>query len=526
MGVAYFFSYIYRKYNSDNDLVIDEMTLSKFRIGHLFLDYNSMIHPCSQQLLSILDENKQYSIEELDNMIIDHCINYTRYVMDMINAKNVYIMVDGVAPRAKINQQRSRRYKSRLFKKTEGKVKWDSNKITPGTFFMTKLKKKLEEYIVKLKNEGLLFNISIDFENGEGEHKMMHVIKDLDINNNDKICIYGLDADLIMLSLMNKNCKDIILIRDTNKENENKKFFTYLNVKSLEDSIIKEINSKLENVLLDDKSIIYDYIVLCMLLGNDFLEHIPSLMIKENGLNTLIKIYIKVIQHNKIGLVNIKQLENGNLNDAINLNILRDILNHIGNSENYFYNNIYSVYKGSFVYKDVDLEEYKDVYFYKEDCIKYNVTGYKKRYYIFYGINDINDSCKKYIEGLYWVLGYYNGHMHDNWMWYYPYDATPFASDISEYLKGNYKIDNIEKSDKITSKQQLFMVLPIESLIEILNDIDKELLEKIKRFMNMNMLIKKYFPDKVCIDIIHKEYLWQSKIFLEEFNMSILDILI
>lgn len=549
MGIAYFFSHIYKKYNGDNDLLIDEYQLSKFDVECLFLDYNSMIHPCSHQLLATLDETKKYSVSELDDLIIDHVLDYTRYVINMINGRTVYIMVDGVAPRAKIHQQRSRRYKSKMFKKDDNKIKWDSNKITPGTHFMKKLKDKLIIFITKLKDEGLDFNIHIDFDYGEGEHKMMYVINNLqNLEDHKKICIYGLDADLIMLSLMSSYSDRIILVRDNgNGKEDNKRMFTYLNVKSLEESIINEIRGRYKSdnksdnksdgeLLIKDRNIIYDYILLCMLLGNDFLEHIPSLIIKDGGLNILIKVYIKSLEKNKgeSSLVILDELNKGNIKGSINIDMLCDILYNIGKSEDYFYKNIYSVYKtNQVVYKDVSLEDYGNIYFYKDDCIKYNQANYKSRYYIFYGIGDIKDACKKYIEGLYWILGYYNGHMHDNWLWYYKYMNVPFASDISEYLGNRMNVksyitesQNLEKSEKITSMQQLWMVLPKESLIEILEENDNRLLRKFKRLLEMGDVMEKYFPKNVCVDIINKEYLWQSKVFLEDFNIDILDMIL
>jgi 5'-3' exonuclease len=182
------------------------------------------------------------------------------------------------------------------------------------------------------------------------------------------------------------------------------------------------------------------------------------------------------------------------------------------------------------IYKDVNLDKYKNIYFYKDDCIKYNQINYKSRYYTFYGIGNIKDACKKYIEGLYWVLGYYNGHMHNNWLWYYKYMNVPFASDISEYLRNRtdvkrYIMDsqNLEKSKRITSMQQLWMVLPKESLMEVLED---DILMKLKRLLKMKDVMNKYFPEDICVDIINKEYLWQSKVFLEDFDINILEMIL
>ena len=54
MGIPWYFYTVYKKYNTENDLTVDETTISKSDIDYLFLDYNSMIHPCAQQVLQNL----------------------------------------------------------------------------------------------------------------------------------------------------------------------------------------------------------------------------------------------------------------------------------------------------------------------------------------------------------------------------------------------------------------------------------------------------------------------------------------
>ena len=116
MGVPFYFYSIYRKYNGNNSkLMLTDNEISNLDIDYLLFDYNSLIHPCAQQILSTFTDNELP--DNIDNLIIEHCIKYTRYIIDLIKPKFVYIMIDGVAPRAKINQQRERRYKSYFYKK-------------------------------------------------------------------------------------------------------------------------------------------------------------------------------------------------------------------------------------------------------------------------------------------------------------------------------------------------------------------------------------------------------------------------
>ena len=148
--------------------------------------------------------------------------------------------VDGVAPRAKRNQQRARRFRSSKdrqdlileFIEREGRVPteleaFDSNCITPGTAFMGRLCYSFRAWLDhKMKTDVFWRETSaiIVFSGsdvpGEGEHKVMDMIRqDQSLQNQVPKearrqlthCLYGLDADLIMLSLVTHEPKFILL---------------------------------------------------------------------------------------------------------------------------------------------------------------------------------------------------------------------------------------------------------------------------------------------------------------------------
>ena len=89
------------------------------------------------------------------------------------------------------------------------------------------------------------------------------------------------------------------------------------NIYKLKKSIVNDIKDEVKNNLdvKDINNIIIDYIFLCFLLGNDFLENIPSLKIKENGITVLLKYYILVLCKRKTFLIDL----DAQLKECINL---------------------------------------------------------------------------------------------------------------------------------------------------------------------------------------------------------------
>jgi hypothetical protein len=132
--------------------VITQKTL---KIDNLYLDMNGIIHQCThanaKDPLSLLNLNEK----EMFLKIFD----YTNRLYNFIQPSSYFFLaIDGVAPRAKMNQQRSRRFraskeKEALFMETDDEDEdstsssnrrfvesyFDSNCITPGTEFMYRL---------------------------------------------------------------------------------------------------------------------------------------------------------------------------------------------------------------------------------------------------------------------------------------------------------------------------------------------------------------------------------------------------
>jgi 5'-3' exonuclease len=527
--------------------------VSSLHVDHLFFDYNSMIHPCAQQAIGLIDP-LETDVATIDAAVIKNCITYTRYVIDLIKPGHAHIIIDGVAPRAKINQQRERRYKSQFFrpiydsvtKKEDRNVFWDSNKITPGTNFMKTLRVQLDQFAHDMCDVCPI-SMSDSNECGEGEHKMMHYISS-NLTSSDTICIYGLDADLIMLSLLN-NVGKVYLLRDNtfnSKLKECDRTYSFLDIDKLKDAIIAEVNAYSQGCIskngLHRDNIIADFIFLCFLLGNDFLEHLPSLIIKENGIDVILKKYVVALeQYGYKPLIDLARIRD-NIAESVNIDILIFILEQLSQIEGYFFSHVYSVYKKNrSVYRDIyKLDELQSicrgkVNFYLDDYIRYNEKGFKNRHYVYYGIENVEEACKEYLEGLYWILGYYFKHAHSNWTWFYRHNGTPFVSDLFYYLRRNkhsflsqIKDSGLLKPTRPNSvTEQLMMVLPRDSLLSIMKEVDRAAHDKLARMFNTESHdLERCYPRHICVDIANKEYIWQSKVFFGTFDKDLLRIIL
>lgn len=327
---------------------------SGLECDNLYIDMNGIIHPCSHP-----EHGPQPKTEE------EMYENVCRYVDRLFRAvrprKLLYLAIDGVAPRAKMNQQRSRRFRSaqeaREKRELENELKqslvqqghkfesskeeWDSNVITPGTRFMLNLSEYIRFYIRRrISTDKAWRNITVIFSDasipGEGEHKIMAHIRHQRCqpthDPNLVHVLHGLDADLIMLALATHEAHFYILREEvlfgrksaehaeqrknesgfTDKQKqldeaagadamelpENKtKPLQRISIPILRDYLAFEFR-ECNNVPFRERSferLLDDIVFLCFFVGNDFLPHLPSLDIRDGGLDYLFNVYKRVL---------------------------------------------------------------------------------------------------------------------------------------------------------------------------------------------------------------------------------------
>lgn len=334
-GIPKFFRFISERWPLISQLVEgDRMT----EFDNLYLDMNSILHTCTHSndsTLTRMTEEQMYA----------SIFNYIDHLFDIIKPKEVFYMaIDGVAPRAKMNQQRARRFRTAI--EAEENLKkaiqqgqeipkddpFDSNAITPGTEFMAKLTSHLKYFIHKKMTEDSRWsNIKVILSGhevpGEGEHKIMQFIRTMksqkDYNPNLRHCIYGLDADLIMLGLVSHDTHFSLLREEVtfgpgsqNKSGDvhDQKFFL-LHLSLLREYMALEFQD-LEGEMSFEynfERVLDDFILIMYVIGNDFLPNLPDLHINKGAFPLLIGTFKQSMKHldgylNDGGKINFKRL--------------------------------------------------------------------------------------------------------------------------------------------------------------------------------------------------------------------------
>ncbi|XP_075935977.1 5'-3' exoribonuclease 1 isoform X1 [Anarhichas minor] len=558
MGVPKFYRWISERYPCLSE-VVKEHQIPEF--DNLYLDMNGIIHQCSHPN----DEDVHFRISE--EKIFADIFHYLEVLFRIIKPRKVFFMaVDGVAPRAKMNQQRGRRFRSA--KEAEDKIKkavdkgevlptearFDSNCITPGTDFMARLQEQLKYFVHnKLSTDKLWQNVNVYLSGhetpGEGEHKIMEFIrsenKEPGHDPNTRHCLYGLDADLIMLGLTSHEPNFSLLreeVRFGGKKNQKRitapeeTTFHLLHLSLMREYIDYEF-SELRNQIGSDydlERIIDDWILMGFLVGNDFIPHLPNLHISHDALPLLYKTYIRALPTmggylNENGHLNLRNFEkymaklaefdrehfsdifvdlkwfeskvgNKYLNEAAGLAAEKEAASKESNKkDSTSLGRVIGEGKGG-----VGDEEEEE-----EDMFETEFRQYKRTYYMSkMEVDVVSDEflakqAKCYVEGIQWILHYYY-HGVQSWSWYYPYHYAPFLSDIKN-ISGLKLTFDIEKP-----------FMPFQQLLAVLPAASKELLPESYRHLmtSENSPIIEYYPIDFKTDLNGKLQEWEAVVLI------------
>lgn len=401
MGVPAFFRWLSKKYSS---IIVHCVEQKRKEVGgvkipidasqpnpndvefdNLYLDMNGIIHPCCHPEDKAAPENEQEMMLAI--------FEYIDRIFSIVRPRRLlYMAIDGVAPRAKMNQQRSRRFraaKESMDKREDMKrirsellakgcqlppekpstSHFDSNCITPGTEFMANLATALRYYVYDKMNtdpawQGIKVILSDANVPGEGEHKIMDYIRHQRASEghdpNTHHCLYGADADLIMLGLATHE-PNFTIIREEFKQSKPKpceicnqeghtmndctgavrekrgefdefavplsaeeKEFIFVRLNVLREYLERELRIDGLPFPFDFERAIDDWVFMCFFVGNDFLPHLPSLQIREGAIDRLIRLYKEVVPQSHGYLTH---------NGEVNLPRVQLMLNRLGEVE-------------------------------------------------------------------------------------------------------------------------------------------------------------------------------------------------
>jgi 5'-3' exonuclease len=506
------------------------------------MDCNSIIYDAVRQIE--MESNKS----NMENRIIDAVIIKIQQHVTTIAPTNVlYIAFDGVAPFAKMEQQRTRRYKNSFLAsldfdentrvssdelKLKTNQKWNTAAITPGTHFMsmlsTRVKYAFSDPTMLAKCRIKTIVVSCSDEPGEGEHKMFQYLRE-HTNKHEIVAVYGLDSDLIMLSVLHCfYCRNIYIFRESPAFNKQviptlmrakPDEPLFLNTYKLSKHIVDEMGCKMFS-----HGRIYDYVFMCFLLGNDFLPHFSALNLRTNGIYVLLNMYASYIgAYANRGFIN----EN---TKQIQWRWVHLFISECAKVEHQQmleeYKNRNKLEKTTFPMKTAEertlaFDNLPILMRGEEHYICPEEVGWEDRYYSVAlhterTPENVQRVCLNMLEGLEWVFKYYTeGCPH--WRWKYDFHYAPLLVDLTKY---------IPLHDTTFIKSDLGKNIPFQPLVQLAYVIPKFQHPLLPEYVQV--LLKKYdelFPDleQLKFQWIGCRYFWEAHVILPKVPLSILE---
>jgi 5'-3' exonuclease len=531
MGVPGFYKWL-----SDNkekfkckNVVVNEIANKPEIIDYFMIDGNGSFHMCLKFNIDEFKNGNKNNIKNINNpreeiiqKTINSFINLIDYMIEVLNCKNVFIAIDGVAPIGKVIQQRQRRYKylfDSQFKNEiaeissiettlindidEPNIPVRSIELTPGTNIMEIIHKAITKYVNKYSSKVNIMYSSYHSE-GEGEHKILQFIKKY-ISSDKTIVIYGLDADLMFLSLSVGRDYDMYIMRETQifngKEVDLKDTLTYNYID------VCKLHDLIENIGIST----YDFILICFLIGNDFLPRLATIDVKKHGLDKLIETFLRAFEKNdKSKPILVKEyLKDNKKRVGVNHKSFLHYLRRLTWTERYVWQNMNKTKRDNVDYNKM-MNNFIDGKNENIEFIDKKEFNSRDEYYNYYlGINSFNTNeeniqkmVNNYITGIEWCLQYYL-YKCVSWSWGYNFLIAPLINDIVNFYP-----------QQIIIKKEGRVLKPVEQLlIAIPPDTYKFVVEKsiIEDFKN-NLEIGYMMPDKFDIDVNKETLYWKCSV--------------
>lgn len=456
MGIPCYFVSLIRKYP---ELMVD-FERKQGPVDLLYLDSNSIVYDALRDI--------DVTEKDVDGSVIKAVLaKLDEYLSVVAPREKAVIAFDGVAPAAKTSQQRERRYRSSLERSVQSKggSVWDTCKITPGTEFMERLMTSLTRHYNR--NKKVLLCPST--QPGEGEQKIFENIRSMNLVEKS-VVVYGLDADLIMLSLLHyTRCKSLSLYRETphfirSISRTLQPGKTYLlDVRGLADRLYSDLGGR--------TNCVRDYVLMCFVMGNDFLPHFPSISLRDGGHDIIMREYNAAMKSegHDVGL---------STGDSINWRVFKKLIRSLGEREAHAIRTkvkdrerLEGMPARKREKQSIEDSILMDIPVHcrgLEKAVMFAKPGWRERYYrVLQGVEPDSTRMKmlahEYLRGIEWTWSYYVSGCKD-WRWCYPVSYPPLFSDLVGIVP-DFSMELLPPSpaEAYTPEEQLLRVVPARS---------------------------------------------------------------
>lgn len=392
MGIPFYFASLSKSHKGVIEAIKKDIPMN---VDVFVIDFNCLIHRYlkdEEPITSVLDA--------LQHIVENTC-----------KTKQLIIAMDGLVPYAKIVQQRYRRMRI----KDEAQGVFDRNQISPETPYM----RELEEATRARFPLAIISGTGIP---GEGEHKLIAELRKLPETQRRSICVYGLDADLILIALQHhalSNPYGFWLLRESAEFNDPKlkhAEFATLSIWKL----LKELPMPIDQYMALS--------ILCF--GNDFMPNLGMFSLREDGYDRAFHTYseagnpdLTTVEGRKVFMEYSASKEMGVFKERITLRKRPDEKAVLGRDQTLF-------------------------------SLKYGL-------HVLDGVRNMEPVVEAYWKTFHWTWHYFKEGEPLNWFWVYPYADAPLISDIVKYPETT----KIEKRKlNFTVAKQLSFILPTTSL--------------------------------------------------------------
>jgi len=468
------------------------------KVSCLLVDFNCIVYGCLRSdtlppYMATDDEARMTWERNLNEEV-------SRYLVRIWEAAgrpaSVFIAVDGVVPMAKIKQQRMRRFKSVWWAEKEYEMgarkpgpRWDTNAITPGTEYMDRLGIRLQELC-----SARGWTVSTSNEPGEGEHKVMEWVRRNGSSIDSNVVVYGLDADLILLSMLTgveHLTVPIFLMRE-------KAEFGKAAKGTSAPFLFFSTGHLLKNLcpVAEEASFLLDYVAVMSLLGNDFLPHGLTLKIRDGGHDLLLG-YMRQIRADGLCFVDYTT-------KLVNYDVFRRLFEMLALIEEA--NLLTAIYNKKSMRPMAPRNDTERLmmsvqnlpveWFVEKEFLDRGILA--KNWKDIYARHTPEEAIPEYLYGIQWIVDYYSGKPVDT-MWFYPWHLPPLWADLVSATPSIKKGDNYIKP--LEPQEQLSLVLPMDSW-HLLRD---------RKLRRAPVLLPQFWPIRFGFISLGKSWMWECE---------------